>query len=41
MYAGGLEGVFVDNLPLVPILHPVLLSLEVYRGKKDTRKEHS
>jgi hypothetical protein len=40
VYACGLEGVFVDVLPIVPILHPVL-SVEVYKEKKDKRKEHS
>jgi len=33
VYTGGLEDVFVDDLPVVPILHPVLLSVEVYKGQ--------
>jgi len=37
VYTCGLEGVFVDDLPVVPVLHPVLLSVEVYKGKKDKR----
>jgi len=41
VYAGGLEGVFVPDLLVAPILHPVLLSVEVYKGKKDKREEHS
>jgi len=40
VYTGVLEGVFVDDLPVVPTLHPVLLSVEVYKGQ-DKRKEHS
>jgi hypothetical protein len=31
----------MDDLPVVPILHPVLLSVEVYRGKEDKRRENS
>jgi hypothetical protein len=41
VYAGGLAVVFADDLPVVPILRPVLLSVKVYKGKQDKRKEHS